>query len=569
MTAATLLDRAATPTGLHEHEVRALKRHERIALHAWHEVRAGDNDGRMWLPGAVRLLVPEQRLYLAGNEDADRKWVERERRRVATDVAYFTQAYGHVRDGDGGPPIPFVFWPRSPEADEKCIGARDQGEVLEVFEEEDLVAVLKARQLGLTWLALHFGFHMMALDPATPNAQVLGLSQDGGYAKRLLERTREINALMPPYLRQTEDRETRGSKTEFKMVGRGRMISLPGTPSAPRTHQADLAIADEWAFVRNAQAGPTMRALLPAARKIIAISSGDGPPEEPGNGQYFATLWTEADAGENDWYAVFLPTSTHPERGPEFRESERDNYDTDEDYLSEHPESADDALIGTGKDRYFELAAINAAVKLGAELDELLGTDDMPDPVGEVLVPGIDWGEATVGVIVWPLPGGGIYVPPSEVVAAKMEAHEACDAMHARWADLQNVNPKTGAVEPVLGEVRYDSAGVQIQRSWSARARNRYTAQYRYREVRTVKVKFSESKRGTADYLRRLFRRTRQRRQTGIIAISPQNEVLVRQLRGLQSAPDGLWKKEDDHAPDALVAGSSGIARRHREMKEE
>lgn len=578
--AATVLDRAATPTGLIPADLRALRRAERQSLATWHQAHAGDDNGRLWLPGAVRALTVDQRLALADDDALTAAWEERERRRVAADVAYFTEAYGHVRDGsdddeDTGRrrvrrPLPFVFWPTVEEAAEKAVGARDQREVLQVFTEEDLIAVLKARQLGLTWLALHYGYHLLAFEPTTPNAIVLGLSQDGGYAKRLLERTREINALLPPFLRHAEERETRDSKTEMKLVGRGRMVSLPGTPSAPRSWQCDLAICDEWAFVRNGNAGKTMTALLPQARQVIAISSGNGPAEEPGDGQYFAGLYTDADAGENDWYPIFLPTSTHPDRGPAFRENERDNFDTDEDYLAEHPESSDDALIGAGKDRFFELAHINAALRLGAELDALLGTDDMPTPVGDALVPGLDWGEATAGLIVWPLPGGGIYIPPSEVYALKGEAHEACDEMHKRWLDdLQAVNPKTGAVEPVLGEVRYDSAGVQIMRSWLARARSRYEGQYRYREVRSVKVKFNDSKRGTADYLKRLFRRAHQRRTRGYIAISPANEVLVRQLRGLESAPDGLWKKVEDHMPDALVAGASGLARRHREMKED
>jgi hypothetical protein len=343
--------RIATPTGLRRDEIAALKRPEKIAIAAFHSIVAGDDNGREWLPAAIRRLSIEARLALADDRDLLRDWQAREIQRAQLSVEYFIRGYGHVRDDDEpGPPVPFDLWPA-------------QVRVLDLFETELRVAVLKARQLGLTWLALHFGVHLIALDPGGRSSVVLGLSQDGGYAKRLLERVRNINDLLPPFLHVDEERETAGSKTEVKLVGRGRMVSLPGTPAAPRSWQADLAICDEWAFVRNGQAGPTMRALQPAARQIIAISSGDGGPDEPGWGQSFAQLYVKAREGENDWTAVFLPTSTHPKRTPEWREAERENYDTEEDFLSEHPETDDEALIGAGRDRFFKLGEIAAAVR--------------------------------------------------------------------------------------------------------------------------------------------------------------------------------------------------------------
>lgn len=557
MTVADVAARRRSPTGLLPGEIRSLRLPEKVALQAWHTTVSGNDNGREWLPAAIRRLSLEQRLALAYDDESDIAWRERERRRVAEDVGYFTGAYGHVKnDDDGSAPIPFDLWPA-------------QREVLDTFIVELLIVVLKARQLGLTWLALHYAFHLIAFDPDGFNAVALGLSQDGGYAKRLLERVRRINELLPPYLRQLEDRETRGSKTEFQLVNRGRMVSLPGTPAAPRSWQADLALCDEWAFVRNGQAAPTMRALLPAARQVIAISSGDGPPEDPGWGQYFARLYTDAAAGENEWHAIFLPTSTHPDRTAAWRESKRDSYDTDEDFYAEHPETPDEALIGAGKDRFFGLADINAAVKLGGELDALLGTEEMPPPVGEAIRIANDWGEETRSYVVWPLERGGVYIPPSELSEEnrqKGEPTEIAIEAHRTAAELQGVNPQTGAVEPPIDAVRYDSAGAQSNRTFMAVARERFSAQYQYGTPRSVKVAFSTSKRTTADYMRRLFRRTGQGRATQVIAISPANADLVRQLRGLLSAPDGLWKKEDDHGPDAVVAGISDIAKRHRAL---
>lgn len=556
--AATLeLDaRLQTPTGLLAHEIRGLRRGEKVTLAAWHTVIAGNDNGREWLPAAVRALALPAQLAISDDDDLHTAWVERERRRVQ-DVAYFTRAYGSVRDDDEpGPPIPFDLWDA-------------QAVVLRKFHEHRRIVVLKARQLGLTWLALHDGVHLIAIDPGGRSAIVLGLSQDGGYAKRLLERARSINQLLPAFLRCREDRETAGSKTEFKLVERGRMVSLPGTPSAPRSWQADLAICDEWAFVRNGLAGPTMRALMPAARRIVAISSGDGGPDEEGNGQHLAQLYTKAREGENEWHPVFLPSSTHPRRDAAWREAERSSYDTDEEFLAEYPETDDEALIGAGRDRYFPLADLAAAVKLGAALDALLGTDDMPPPDGEVIHTGHDWGELTFALAIWPLEAGGIYVPPSELVSEKGEPAAFCLEWHTRVAELQDVDPATGRLDPLIGEARFDAAGAQSMRTFMATARGRFTHQYAMGEARSRKVPFGSFKKETASYLRRLFTRTGQGRTTNVIAISPTNTELVRQLRALQSAGDGLWKKDDDHGPDALVAAAQRIARRHRELRKE
>lgn len=559
-----------TPTGISPGAVRALRRSERVLIADWHTRNCGDNNGREWLPAAIRRLSIEQRLALASDLDLERLWIERELRRIQ-DVAYFIDNYGHVltgSDDDPGPPIPFDLWP-------------EQRQVLRDFLTEALIVILKARQLGLTWEALHYGYHLIAVDEAGANATVLGLSQDGGYAKRLLERVRQINDLCPPWVRRAEDRETRGSKTEFKMVGAGRMISLPGTPAAPRSYQADLAICDEWGFVRNGQAGPTMTALLPAARQIIAISSGNGPADQGTkrkegkvpNGEAFAKLYTEAEEGTNDWHAIFLPTSTHPARDAAWREAERENYETDEDFLAEHPETSSEALIGAGKDRYFSIGDISAAVRAGEALDALLGTDDMPDPAGGAIRSAHDWGEESMAYIVWPLEGGGVYIPPSELEPEdrqKSEPGEVAEVFHTTIVtELQAVNPKTGRIEPPLEAIRFDSAGAQSNRTYAATARDRFAHQYQAGEVRTVKVRFNDSKRTTANYMRRLFKRVGQGRTTQIIAISPANETLIRQLRGLVSDGDGLWKKDDDHGPDAIVAGVSDIAKRHRARKKE
>lgn len=562
-----LAARLASPTGILPHELRALRHAEKVTLAAWHRTVAGDANGREWLPAAIRALGPAAQLALAEDDETFDLWVQRERLDVL-DVAYFTWAYGSIKNDDEeepGPPIPFDLWPA-------------QERVLDLMRDELRLVILKARQLGLTWLALHYAVHLIAIDPAGRDATVLGLSQDGGYAKRLLERARELYARLPPFLKVREHPDTTGSKSEFRLLDRGRMISLPGTPASPRSYQADLAICDEWAFVRNGQAGPTMTALLPNARKIIAISSGQGGPDEPGkpskagkagsaaDGKHFASLYVGGREDTNGWTAVFLPTSTHPDRTPAWRAAKREEFDTEEEFLAEHPETDDEALIGAGRDRYFKLGDIAAAVRLGAELDALLGTDKMPPPSNETIRVCLDYGDVvTQGYTVWPLAGGGVYVPPSEVQLAKSEPDEIAQALHERAMEVQTVTPN-GYVDPPIERLFFDNAGAQVNRGVMAVVRAKFAHLYEHKTPRSHGVQFRSHKRETATFMRRLFKRTGEGRAAGVIAISPQNTELIRQLRGLESAPDALWKKDDDHGPDALVAGIADIARRHREL---
>jgi hypothetical protein len=271
---------------------------------------------------------------------------------------------------------------------------------------------------------------------------------------------------------------------------------------------------------------------------------------------------------------VFLPTSTHPDRDEAWRDHEADNYETDEDFLAEHPETSDEALIGAGKDRYFALSDVSAAVQIGADFDSMLGTDDMPPPAGEFVHLGIDWGEATAAYLIWPLEAGGVYVPPFEseggLPLTKTEPADAAAVIHAAALELQDVDEKTGRLRPAIEEARYDAAGIQSMRTFLATARARHTQQYNHGDVRSRKVPFADYKTETAKYLRRLFRRAGRGQAVGVIAISPANKTLIRQLRALESGPGGVWKKqEDQHGPDAVVAGVQRIARTNRALRGE
>jgi hypothetical protein len=376
--------------------------------------------------------------------------------------------------------------------------------------------------------------------------------------------------------------------------------------------QADLFLWDEAAFTRNNGFEPTWTAALPTLGdygKAFVISTGNGPAEAPGDGQGFAELFTRAATGqegeaEPPMTAVFLPDDVAPERDDVWRERERKKFLSDAAFEQEHSKTAEEALQGKQGAKVYPLDGIAAAVKLGAELDAQLADASLSAPAGSadgMLAVGIDWGAFSHLLPVWELEGGGVYVPPGEHASGPgMDAGymEVSDKMRDFLEGvLEHVQRPYGGRRgplPKIGVVRFDAAGKE-----SMAAAVRYVAEHREDfpgvelvltnnrrrplQVRTLRVAFGSDavsgqtgrranfKTFTIQYLTWLFNRTANIMRSGgarvgVIAISPKNPVLIRQLRGLEFKDDGTGRieKVDDHGPDALIAGTAPIAVEHR-----
>lgn len=587
-----------TPTGLNPDDVFALGDHDAKTLALWHAEVAGDVPARPFWPAVVRRLSIEARMELISDPALFDVWKERERRRVkggvlAPDgitvlisaVQYLIDSYGHIQP-EVGLPQPFLLWP-------------EQRDVLGLMEEMLRLIVLKARQLGLTWLALHYLFHALAFDPATPVAKILALSKKGGDAAKLLKRARRINELLPPYLRVVEQDDTKRSGTKFGIVDRGEMTSLTSSPEEARSETASHVLWDEAAFTRHGSAGETWTALLPTLGergKIFVISTGNGPAEAPGDGQAFAKLWRQARSGDPDvgLTPVFLPDSVAPGRTDAWRARTRKKFLTEEEFRNEHPESEDDAFDVVGGLRVYLPAGVNAAEKIGRELDSQLANGRLPLP--ECLYGAADFGESTHMLVLWPLEGGGWYVAAEVAPQLPQEVGEStrqfCDETREviGMAALHPDAPEDGQVL-LIENLRYDAAGAQsirtvvttIQRDPDLRALFATRRRAGKDQIYPVPVPFGKFKVNTMDHLRMLFRRSEQtiltRDQdldetdenycdgTKILAISSKCPVLLRQLRGLERVKEGddRIKKIDDHGPDALIAGDAPLAVREQQ----
>lgn len=235
---------------------------------------------------------------------------ESEREACRKDPVYFCETYCHIEDKDAAELIqPFTLWD-------------GQKKALRVFASERLVCVLKARQLGFTWLALAECARLLGLNTGRT---AIGLSKSEDDAAELVRRLAVIFRYMPEFIREvkTPTGKIQGwtgpvfYKSTLKIV-----IMWPNAPesvfkalaasqSAGRSLTADLIVIDEWAFQQYAEeiwtaAYPTIN--RPFGGRVLGLSTIK-------LGTLFEEIYTNPG---NGFYKLFLPWNTDPRRTREW-----------------------------------------------------------------------------------------------------------------------------------------------------------------------------------------------------------------------------------------------------------
>ena len=105
----------------------------------------------------------------------------------ASHIVYFVETYGHIEDRNSEEIIQkFTLWP-------------DQKKALEDMLNHKWTIVLKARQLGISWLVLHYAAW---LNVTHYGKSVIGLSRTEEEAKELVRRMCVILRNMPALVRE-------------------------------------------------------------------------------------------------------------------------------------------------------------------------------------------------------------------------------------------------------------------------------------------------------------------------------------------------------------------------------
>jgi hypothetical protein len=262
----------------------------------------------------------------------------------------------HVKCMDSKTGERFAFTLNDPDA-----GWYWQRAVLDSWLGHALSIVLKARQIGITWLAAGYALWKLLTLPGT-RALVVSINEDE--AIKVVNRIFDMFQSLPEHLRfgAKITKPTRDARPttliEFTFPD-GRLSSCVGLPSTRRAGHGETAtvvLLDEYS--RHEYARDSWKATFPTADnggQVVVISTANGVSnEQTGEGNYFHHLWVNAEQYGID--QQFLAWDLHPERGPDW-------YETNAralpplDRAEQFPLSPEDAFISTGA-CWFDLEAL-------------------------------------------------------------------------------------------------------------------------------------------------------------------------------------------------------------------
>jgi hypothetical protein len=238
-----------------------------------------------------------------------------------------------------------------------------QIDLAERLPELDRLIILKARQLGVSWLLAAYAL-WRAL--TRPGATVLLVSQTRDDAVELLAKVQHVFDGLPERLGLPKAKMLT-QKLRFPATG-SVVEALPSTRRAGRGRTAVLVEADEHAFHQwGAQNFLALSPTVDAGGQFLVVSTADGV------GNHFAELWAQATTatpavmprwhdGEwrldealepvsrrDGWLPLFLPYDLRPGRDAGWWERKRATYAQSRSFYQEYPRDPEESFVQSGR----------------------------------------------------------------------------------------------------------------------------------------------------------------------------------------------------------------------------
>jgi hypothetical protein len=348
-------------------------------------------------PLALRACAELTRRRIArGEEDRDRTRSELDR--CAADPAYFIDTHVRIQDTQGdGSELPFRLWD-------------GQRSVLATFDASDRVIVLKARQLGISWLAVAYAVWLAVF---RPGRLILVFSKGQLEADELLRRARFIYDRLPGWIQAVAPHRPGRDKAtinEFGLANGSRIRSLPATRSAGRSFTASLILFDEAAFAEYA--GELYNAAKPTidhGGRIVIFSTANGI------GGFFHAQWTKAVAGTNGFATAFLPWWSRPGRDADWYARVLAEAHDPALVPQEYPANPTEAFVASGRSRFpYSWVSAQAANVRGP-----IAEDIAPVNLREMIADG----------------SLALYATPAELAERRVRAFISADPAEGRQAE--------------------------------------------------------------------------------------------------------------------------------------
>lgn len=238
--------------------------------------------------------------------------------------AYFIRTYCQIEDKDAdGLMIPFEMW-------------RSQERALYSIAGNRLNIILKARQIGFTWLCLAYILHDLVFNIGHTGIAFSKTEKDAFELVRrcsvlLTEEGRRMLELCDIYV-------VKLNKSEVSVICGGiasRFMCFPASPEAGRSFTANITFFDEFAFAQYGEAMWTAALPMinrPNGGKVIILSTMK-------RGTKYEEIWND---GENGFNRIFLGCFADPRRTRKwYADTERA---MGKKILQEYPRTAEEAL---------------------------------------------------------------------------------------------------------------------------------------------------------------------------------------------------------------------------------
>lgn len=242
--------------------------------------------------------------------------------RCATSPDYFIEHYCKILDSVSKSWIPFELWPA-------------QREALHTIHDNQLIVILKARQVGLTWLALAYGLWHMLFEPI---GTFLIFSRRETEAVYLLsnERIRGMYKRLPEWIQcpMLIDDQRR-----WQISNESVARAFP--TGVGDSYTATLALIDEADLAPDLeQMLPSINPTIEAGGKLILLSrSNKREPDSP-----FKQIYRDARLGKNNYVPIFLSWDVHPRRDQKWRDQQKADLITLDDLYEQYPATDEEAL---------------------------------------------------------------------------------------------------------------------------------------------------------------------------------------------------------------------------------
>lgn len=236
--------------------------------------------------------------------------------------------------------MPFRLWP----AQIPVLWALMRGGLGGRQNRDRLLLILKARQLGISWICCSYALWLCLFQPGK---LVLLFSKGQDEADELLRRVKVLYERLPDWMRAALPALVRDPAGELEWANGSRVRSLPATKSAGRGYAASLVILDEAAFLAWADALFTaLKPTIDAGGQLVILSTANGI------GNLFHRLWTAAAAKLNAFTTIFLPWWSRPGRDTAWYAAQLAEYTDAAMVKQEYPATANEAFLVSGRVRF-------------------------------------------------------------------------------------------------------------------------------------------------------------------------------------------------------------------------